>query len=204
MKKTFLSSLSTIFIMATSALCPTSVTQAQEFVIQPKEQAKKTKKLSVNELKERIGTTAKEAFDTSTTVLSQLGDCQINLASSLEKNKKAPVSSTSINQSSGELLKKIATIQMTFSQALEKLINNQKPFKKAGRADLEHALTTITQASVDMTSVAQQLHTIATDLQKESTIALALEKTKKSLEQQKVTLSAIDRRLATDSCLKRS
>jgi len=190
--------------MGISTTCPANSAPTQEFVIQPKEQAKKTKKLSINELKERIGTTTKEAFDTSTTLLSRLGDCHINLATSLEKNKKTPISSACINQSTGDLLKKIATIQMTFSQALEKLINNQKPFKKAGRADLEHALTSITQASTDMTNVSQQLHTIATDLQKESTIPLMLEKTNKSLEQQKVTLSAIDRRLATDSCLKQS
>lgn len=204
MKKTFLIPLSIIFIVGISDPYLSSSTPTQEFVIQPKDQPKKTKKLSVNELKERIGTTTKEAFDTSTTVLSRLGDCHINLAASLEKNKKNPVSSTCINQSTGDLLKKIAAIQMTFSQALEKLINNQKPFKKAGRADLEHALTSITQASVDMTNVSQQLHAIATDLQKEVTTPHLLEKTNKSLEQQKITLSAIDRRLATDSCLKQS
>jgi hypothetical protein len=204
MEKTCLGILRVFFMVSIWTTCPAGSAPTQEFLIQPKAQQKKTKKLSIDELKEQIGTTAQEAFNTSTTVLSCLGDCQLHVATILQKNKTTTLSSASINQTTGAFLKHIATIQMTFSLTLEKLINNQKPFKKASRADLEHSLTCITQASVDMAAITQQLNTIALSLQKEALTSCILEKTNTSLEQQKVTLSAIDRRLSTDACLKRS
>ncbi len=105
---------------------------ADQFVL-PK-QTNKDKKLSKNELKESIGQEIRDAFDISTNINKQSGLCQVAMCKvdSLSYQNIVP-----LQKNLGELHIELAEIQKKFSCLIERLVNNQKPFKKTSRDNLD-------------------------------------------------------------------
>jgi len=126
----------------------------QDFIIKPV----KTKKLSINVLKENIGQATKTLFQTTTSMNKQLGSLHIDIAHAQDgftqtnNHKLAPTvlaSSSRISKTFGTLQIEVASLQNKYSDIIEKLVENQAPFKKASRTDLEDALRII--QTVDQT-----------------------------------------------------
>ena len=137
-----------LFTMACGILSNTVCAQAQDFIIKPV----KTKKLSVDALKENIGQATKTLFQTTTSMNKNLGSLHIDIAQAqtvfmhTNNHKFAPTvleQTTKITKTFGVLQIELASLQSKFSDIIEKLIENQAPFNKASRADLEGALSII-------------------------------------------------------------
>lgn len=123
---------------------------AGESFILPK-QTTKHKKLSKNEVKEALGQEIRDAFTVATTLVKQAGLCQVAAcdvedavhtrdAVAFEQLYK-PVGS--LHKNLGALHVEIAAVQQRFTILIERLIDNQKPFKKASRDTLNAALDVV-------------------------------------------------------------
>jgi len=161
--------LSMLFIMtcatwgtlSSKAMCA----QTQDFIIKPVT----TKKLSVNALKENIGQATKTLFQTTTLMNKNLGSLHIDIAqaqttfTSTKNDKLVPAvleQATKITKTFGMLQIEVASLQNKFSDIIEKLVENQAPFKKASRTDLEGALTiiqTVDKELVDSISMCKKM-----------------------------------------------
>jgi hypothetical protein len=137
----------------------------QEFLITTP--PSKKKKLSCNDLKEELGQKTKRLFDSSTYFSHRLGGvgCMLSkvqlestkIPSALETVQQVLLSSSNINQSLGMMGQELASLQKTCSLIVEKLIDNQKPFKKATKAMLEQALQQITVAEQQLAGSTQRI-----------------------------------------------
>jgi len=132
--------------------------QTTDFIIKPV----KTKKLSVNQLKENIGQATKNLFQTTTSMNKQLGTLHIDIAhaqgvftSAKGHHLLMPAvlqQSSQITKTFGVLQMELASLQNKFSGIIEKLVENQRPFKKASRTDLESALQIIENVNKELES----------------------------------------------------
>ncbi len=133
-----------ITILCGALLCFGGEAFAKQFVL-PKQ---KVKKLSRNELKEAIGQEIRDAFTLSTNIAHGAGVCQVSLGGFedfLHKKRStfisedAYLSLSPLQKSLGAWHMEIAVLQQKFSQLIERLVDNQKPFKKASRVALDDA-----------------------------------------------------------------
>lgn len=121
------------------------VLDAQNFIL-PKQNVKQ-KKLSKNELKETLGQATKGAFNQTTELSRLLGSVQVEMATLEEQGTKNKILLPDITQVIAPLLKELgffhvhlSQMQSRFAHLVEKLVENQKPFKKASRDQLQDAL----------------------------------------------------------------
>lgn len=108
-----------------------SALTAEQFVL-PQQ---KTKKLSKNELKESVGQEIRDAFMITTNVAKCAGMCQVAMGKEQEGKNLSFLQKTF-----GNLHIELAQLQQKFSQLVERLIDDQKPFKHASRDKLNKAL----------------------------------------------------------------
>jgi hypothetical protein len=137
------------FLCVISTCIPTSV--CGQFVLS-KQQPKKAKKLSPNKLRESIGQEIRNAFTISNSISRCTGSCQITM-SKLEEVFSKSDSGTScddvyraaipLQKTLGTLHMVLADVQQKFSQLIERLIDNQRPFKGASRDKLNSAWQTL-------------------------------------------------------------
>lgn len=112
----------------------TTVSAADQFVLsKPTHQ---DKKLSKNELKESIGQEIRDAFNVSTNINKQSGLCQIAMS---KVDETAYKNIMPLQKTLGELSVELSAVQQKFSHLIERLVDNQKPFKKASHHSLEDA-----------------------------------------------------------------
>lgn len=87
-------------------------TNAENFIVAPKVN---TKKMSKNNLKEKIGQEIRDSLHNCTKLTKKIGELQVELSS----------------------------IQKQLFDKIEKLLDNKPPFKKAGRKELSDSFETI-------------------------------------------------------------
>lgn len=176
-----------------------------EFVLAPT--TIDTKKRSRNELKEEIGQKIKQASQAATQMLQQLGKFQQdfgkqlvvvgNTSASLQQRLQE---SGALHTACGSICSEVAALQHLYTAAIEKLIENQKPFKKAGRAELTKALTILTNTHQQLQRSARAimcLQSPASAAGGSCMVALT-----KKLEQEQVKVHALVLAGQHDDCLK--
>jgi DNA repair exonuclease SbcCD ATPase subunit len=166
-----------------------------------------TKKRSRNELKEEIGQKIKQASQAATQLLQQLGKLQQDWGKQLVVATKAPSNlqqrlqeSGALHTACGAICLEVAALQRTYTAAIEKLIENQKPFKKAGRGDLSKTLAILTNTCQQLQSSARAityLQTSVVTVDSGRVVAVA-----KRLEQEQVKVHALVVSGQQDGCLK--
>lgn len=117
-------------------------------------QAPKNKKMSKNELKEAIGQEIRDAFTVVTLLGKHSGLCQI---SACDVEEGLHMHDAAIHNNIGSLQKnlgalhvEIAEVQQKFTLLIERLIDNQKPFKKASRDSLNKTFDILREVCSDL------------------------------------------------------
>lgn len=122
------------------------VAAGESFILS--KQTTKHKKLSKNEVKEALGQEIRDAFTIATTLVKQAGLCQIAACDVDDVVRARDVTAFEqhhktiglLHKNLGMLHVEVAAVQQTFTHLIERLIDNQKPFKKASRDTLNAAL----------------------------------------------------------------
>jgi len=187
--------------------------QASEFVVKPK----KKKKLSTNALKEKIGDTAKEALDHSTHLAGQLGSIQCCFSSFQQKLTQAKHEDSffkeivcccsPFNQSLGVIQKQLSSLQNSFSQSIERIINNWRPFKKATKQVLHKSLDCVGEAREKLAQASRSLQLISAEMTKieiddDKAIIKQVKRVTSSLKKQEQVISDLYEAISADACLK--
>ncbi len=123
------------------------------FVIQPSEN--KSKHYSRNELKESIGQATKDAIHAVTQAEKRIGSVQTVIAGKYlgdalyNKNNNVLLSELLLEQKNiGQVQIELANIMQKFSWIIEKLVEDQRPFKRASRGDLQETLRVLESGHV--------------------------------------------------------
>ena len=168
----------------------------QEFVITPK--VAQQKKMSAGAFKEQLGKVTKQAFDQTTTLVHGLGALGCSLASQ-HQNKYV----TQCIFAMGTMQKDIASLQKKYSSIVEKLVENDKPFKKATKANLKITNDTLEHAHQQLALCAQKVTQMRAALnKKETATAVMLQKQVTVLHEQHVVLNGLLKKMVSDECLK--
>lgn len=185
---------------------------ADDFIIK-KDDHSKINKMSRNNLKERIGTVAKNGLDEAIELGQQLGVLHVHFSSinnsknpEKDATKKLQFSCT-LHRYAGQLQQHVASVQKTLGSALEKLIDDAKPFKKAEKNDLRSTCVLLDVVQKDLKN--QSVRVVQLQKQfgitKGSTINLSLGQIKKVCEEvSRIAQSchALHSKLLADTCLK--
>lgn len=147
--------LSFIFTLTLS-----SCVLAEEFVVTQKNNVISPKS-SRNKLKEEIGSVAKDAFHSTRSLIGSIGKMTLSASDLIESSKlKFNYFDTSLQKKIGLLQVSISAIQKKISLSLERLLDNQAPFKKASRKELfeshsimNNVLTSLNQSKIKLKSV---------------------------------------------------
>lgn len=126
----------------------------------------KTKKLSKNELKESVGQELRDAFTVTTNVAKSAGKCQVTMGQMHDVGEKIDSSMRSLQKTFGSLHIELAQLQQKFSRLVECLIDDQKPFKHAGREQLQGALSVVQNVGKGLKTNESQLLTLEKRLEK--------------------------------------
>lgn len=114
------------------------------------------KEASRSELKETFGEEIRLIVEATIQLMDAVGDLQVGLIplvsdelrlmTSAETDKKNDCISgiTDVQRGVGEICKTLASVQRMLSSSLEKLLDNQAPFKRASMPDLQLAVKIIT------------------------------------------------------------
>lgn len=182
------------------AVCWTSYAQdaaASEFILKPSKEKKK--KLSASELKEEIGFRTKDLFSCATTIEQKIGNLQCAYAQRQETLLQQPLdtkASQLIGQQAnnikilGLMTKDLSLLHTKCSAIVEKLIDNQRPFKKASKGVLEKTHETLIASKQKLDQSIRVLSGAS------STVVGQV------LEDQKKILHAVYESLCLDECLK--
>ncbi len=174
----------------------------QEFVIAPRTTLKK--KMSSAALKEQIGQLTKRAFNQTTELVHGLGDLGCCLSGrqqqTTELNNKDIAACTF---AVGTMQKDIASLQKKYSSIVEKLVENDKPFKKASKANLKKTNDVLGHAHQQLALCAKEVARVRAAFKKtEGVSAAVLQKQAQRLHQQHIVLSGLLGAMAIDDCLK--
>ncbi len=211
MKTRFFAGLSVI-VMGLSGVWLAQPRDATEFIVAPK--ALSHKKLSVNEIKENIGKTTKQAFEHSTLVAQHVGMLQHLIADvhcAVQDQqpsvlKKMMTANAAYHRACGTLHQHLAVLQRKCSRIIEKLIDNEVPFKKASRGTLEATLQHLTAAQGTMQSCADKVQNFCNTASKSQQTGdqchASLCKATQLLEEQTTLLKTSLTALNDDECLK--
>jgi hypothetical protein len=166
-----------------------------------------SKKRSRNELKEEIGQKIKQASQAATQMLQQLGKLQQDWGKQSVAALKSPSSlqqrlqeSGALHTACGSMCLEVAALQRTYTAAVEKLIENQKPFKKAGRGDLTKTLAILTSMQQQLQSSARAISCLQTSVATVGGDRVAV--VAKRLEQEQTKVHALVVSGQQDGCLK--
>lgn len=188
--------------------------QASEFVLAPA--PIETKNMGCNALKEQIGKTTKEVFDGTTLAGTYVGKSHCAL-SSLQKNmadgahdqaalKQMLQASAGYTSVLGTIQQKLSQHQQKCALIIEKLIDNQAPFKKASKKMLSDSLAILHQGKQRVSTCSKTLLTINADMKKSAIKSLPLiekiQDATKKLQDQVALLEGTVTLLTTDECLK--
>jgi len=207
-----------VFILFMGIVTTALSGQDQDFIIKPI----KTKKLSVNVLKENIGQATKTLFQTTTLLNKNLGSLQLDIAQAqvVFNNKENHTFATAVLEQSTKITKIFGTIQIdiaslqdTFSNIIEKLVENQAPFKKASRQELETALTAIQTVDKELVVSIDTCKKMSASLRKQkptklittvsgNTVMNSLKDIEKKLEQHGTVVKNAHLSMAKNVCLK--
>lgn len=115
----------------------------QTFIV--KQEDKKLTKHSANTLKEMLGEMTRDLFKQTISLHKQLGLFHV----ALDQKKDTG----SLHKILGSWQVEVAQLQNHCSDILEKLIDNQKPFKKATKQELQAAYTSMQESMTVMTGL---------------------------------------------------
>lgn len=185
---------------------------SDEFIIQKKSHEKK---LSANALKEQIGQTTKKTFQCANAIIHQTGKMQCTLAtlhqSSLDANdKKSDANNLAqVNVHSwrvfGLMQQKLSLIQNKCSSVVEKLIDNEEPFKKISKKSLEQASRLLANSHQSIQDISSAVIALHADLEKacacQPSSIVPVKNVTKKLEAHVHTLDTMYNALHADACL---
>ena len=144
----------------------------EQFVL-PKQ---KTKKLSKNELKESVGQEIRDAFMVTTNVVKCAGMCHVTMSTVQEVLYKKdgsmgtmPQNIIPLQKTLGNVHIELAQLQQKFSQLIERLVDDQKPFKHASRDGLNAALNVVQEVQQGLKGHEDQLVSLNKRLAKMAT-----------------------------------
>ncbi|MBS1987391.1 hypothetical protein JST56_00175 [Candidatus Dependentiae bacterium] len=199
--------------------------QASEFLV-TKKQVPTAPRCSASKLKEQLGHATKDAFHASRSLIRHIGKINM-LVADLQSKKVEPLvdhnNLITINKQGGELLITLSALQKKFSATLGCLLDNQAPFKRAGKNDLSTAHAIMYDLVASLEKNRQQLKScqnlITQSMDKKSTPDSIQQEIgqlqKKSLHQAVAQLSAtmldvcqqskqLHMRVNADNCLKQA
>ena len=123
-------------------------------------QTKKIKGMSKDALKERLGESTRDAFHNTTELSKGVGSLQMMFArkKKLEEDSEEKAvfdasllqASLKVHEKVGSFQVELATLQKRFSHIIENLVDNQAPFKKAGKGSLQGAYKVMMQVDQDL------------------------------------------------------
>ena len=202
-------------IMVISGLMLTSCVGAQqpadEFII-PKQEHQK--KLSCDTLKEKIGDTTKELFDSTTLLVHTIGDIELALSRTQctyvtkqpcthEHLKKVMQACAACNQSCGNIHKELASLQKRCSAIGEKLMDNERPFKHASRSNLETSLSLLSTIHQRLQQGIEKLRSTISHLTlSKRDVHDAVDGVAKELQTHERMMRGASSALCSDQCLK--
>jgi chromosome segregation ATPase len=202
-------------VMLVSGLMLVSCAYAQqpvdEFVI-PKQEHRK--KLSCDTLKEKIGDTTKELFDSTTLLGHTIGDIELALSRTQcacvtkqqcthEHLKKIVRVCAACNQSCGAIHKELATLQKRCSTIGEKLMDNERPFKHASRSVLETSLSLLSTLHQRLQQGIEKLRGALSHMTlSERDVHEVVDSVAKELQSQERMMHGASSALCSDQCLK--
>jgi hypothetical protein len=164
----------------------------QAFVLN--DSVKENKKYSKNELKENIGHITRDVFHITTHLERVLGAIQVSLA-----EQQSDVTPISTRKNMGLFYQQLSVLQDVCSDVIEKLVDNQRPFKKAGRQELQEAYSvlkfTLGQLSVHDVSLRAVLSSLKNNNAKNFDVLCNTGVT---------LLSSLEARIQNTKCLKRA
>lgn len=161
-----------------------------EFIITPT----KKKKRSSDELKEEIGCKIQELLEQSTALTLQMGRMQCLVASTAS-------TSSLLHDALGQILQGVSNVQKKCFNAVKKLIDSQKPFKKASKSTLEKTVTALVSVQNGYESATDLLKKLNNTIKKNSD-PTSLDKAAESLKKQQKRLQANEISFNQDECLK--
>jgi hypothetical protein len=192
-----------------------SAVGSQDEFILPKPEH--NKKLSHTTLKEKIGTTTQELFDSTTLFEQTIGDVEIALSQvqcqcvhgeekAYDVLKKVIEVCAECNRACGELHKKLALIQQKCSALGGKLIDDENPFKHASKSMLESTLNILSTTHQRLQHGVGSLHVILPKLTANSDdrVQASIQCVAKELQAQEHMMHGASSAFATDHCLKNS
>jgi hypothetical protein len=191
--------------------CAYAQQPVDEFVI-PKQEHRK--KLSCDTLKEKIGDTTKELFDSTTLLGHTMGDIELALsrtqctcitkqACTHEHLKKVVSACAACNQSCGKIHKELALLQKRCSTIGEKLMDNERPFKHASRANLETSLSLLSMIHQRLQQGIEKLRGALSHMTlSERKVHEAVNSVAQELQLQERMMQGASSALCSDQCLK--
>jgi hypothetical protein len=185
-----------------------------EFVVQ--QPVSKNKSLSKNELKEHIGREIKTTFEYTTLIGQRLGQTQCLLSSFQQhtvKSDSVVASAQSLlsvsaqcNNVLGKMQKELSLLQQKCSGVVEKIIDNEAPFKKASRGNLDKSLTVIIDAHKQLVETTNKLQKLERDLSMDASSKQSdynkINSISSVLKEQEKVIRVICASFAQDECLK--
>jgi hypothetical protein len=180
-----------------------------EFVIVPKQ-----KKQSSSVLKETIGKTTKQAFECTTNMGQYVGNVQNSLSDAQQKvvqqktieqeQLKNMLNVSSLcNRTLGGIQHELAQMQKKCTTIVEKLIDNEPPFKKASKATLSKTLDVLTCSCQQLQTSCVVLQTVSSEIKKiDGKSSQQLQAIVSKLQHQEQALHKTYSVLSTDECLK--
>lgn len=206
----------TLFLLVASLYClQGQVPKTSEFVIAPAATTKKN--VSLNTLKEHVGSTTKQLFESTTSVVKHLGQAQCGLARlqqgvadqdthSVGCLKEILCASAAYNRVLGDIADKLALLQQRCSSIIEKLIDNQAPFKKASKKNFQQSLAVLTTAHQHLETCLVTFQRVNNNLKKSGLAAAkviaSIQAATKELQAQDSIVQQVITSINTDHCLK--
>ena len=181
-----------------------TLSPADEFIITPKKGEQK--KLSQRTLKERIGTATKHVFESTTHINQVLGELQCSLTQFQLSCGTAVNSCAQCLNVTGDIYQRVAMLQRQCSSIAEKLIDNEQPFKRASKDNLQKTLNTIDVAQQQLHQRGTLLSKLACDSKKtdaSSQCTKLCQRTDLELKQLQDVMTRITTDFKADECLKR-
>ncbi len=181
----------------------TKILPTDEFIIAPKKGEQK--KVSQRTLKERIGTATKHVLDSTTQINQVMGELQSSLAQRQLSGGVSGCTYTQCFKQTGDMYQMVATLQRQCTSIAEKLIDNEPPFKKASRNNLQKALESVDMAQRQLHERWTMLSKIAVDSKKPDASNHSTKlccRTDAELKQLQTVMTNITSTFRADECLK--
>jgi hypothetical protein len=187
----------------------------QETFVLSKKQSKKIKGMSKDALKEHLGESTRNAFHAITELSSTVGSLQLLLADQKIAPEKKQIevensdktllqASFAVHRKAGNFQVLVASMQKRFSHIIEKLVDNQAPFKKASKDLLSGAYKLMMQVDQDLKKQVSSNKMLCSTLKQEakSDSSVLMKQIDQSCESLTLNLNNLLNKLNTHECLK--